>query len=959
MRPWGLLAAASVGLLSPGFARQDPAVCGTHPLKLQEEMFLHRQAARKRAASHSAVMPRAVPVTQDMGNIAVLDTGAGILIARNQFNIDSRTLTFLPAAANSASYTYQLSNGSYDADAAAAGNPLTLGDDDTAAVNLPFSFPFFGAVYQQVFVNSDGNLTFTAGDSASTDRSIGRLVGGPPRISPLLSDLDPSQAGTLGGVRVLADPARFVVSWDHVPAYAISGIGPRQTFQVRLYPDGHFEFAYNGISIDSAVVGIGPGALRGSNAVLDFLTDTSATYSGLVAERFSNTVDLDLEAAAQQFYQTHDDAYDYLVFYNDMSIPAATGAVSWESTVRNNRSGYGDVPVDMGAAFGSASRLQAILNMGSLAQFPVDPKARVPARASTGDTPITILGHESGHLFLAYASILDPSDPAARPMLGYQNAHWVFNFNSDASLLEGNRIQDGGAGQSPEFTTVGTVEGYSPLDQYLMGFIPPAAVEPGYPFGLYLVTGVPAYFHTLLPQVGVFFNGSRRDVHMDELIQAVGRRTPDDTVSQRHFRWAFVLLVPAGAQPPAAELAQIDTYRTNFEAFYQQATGNHAFADTALRRSLRLSTFPASGVVAGSSATATVAVDTPPTAPLTVALAAPNGIASVPASVTIAAGARSASFKLSALRTGVEDLSATPNDPRYDTAWSRIQVAPTSALQVAVLSGDRQPITAAGTLGQPVVLQVTDINRLPYPGVAVEAAASTGGSVTPATAVTDDSGKASFRWTPGTGAGPRLRVSIQGAADAAPAVVSSGILAAGVLNAASLVQSAAPGMLAVIYGFNLGAPDTQVMAAGRSLPVMAVEDTRIQFYIPADVPVGPASLTITNSSGSSAPVAFTVAPVAPGIFYDYASGFAQGLTQPVAAGDFIQIFATGLGAHPDQVQVTIGGLPAPVEYSGGAPGLLGINQVNAQVPPALASGTQPLSFQIGGVTSNEVKIGVK
>ena len=88
-------------------------------------------------------------------------------------------------------------------------------------------------------------------------------------------------------------------------------------------------------------------------------------------------------------------------------------------------------------------------------------------------------------------------------MLGFQNAHWVFNFNSDASLLEGNRVRDGGAGTSPEFSTVGTVEGYSPLDQYLMGFLPPEQVEPGYPFGMFLVTGVPSFFNTRLPQVGV------------------------------------------------------------------------------------------------------------------------------------------------------------------------------------------------------------------------------------------------------------------------------------------------------------------------------------------------------------------------------------------------------------------------------------------------------------------------
>jgi uncharacterized protein (TIGR03437 family) len=887
-----------------------------------------------------------------MGNIAVLDAGGGVVITRNQFDLDRRTLSFLPTGAG---YSYQLGDPSYDADAAAAGATLTLADDDTRAVPLPFAFPFFGAAYQQIFVNSDGNLTFSSGDSASTDRSLGRMAGGGPRLGPLFTDLDPSRAGSAGGVRVLAEDARFVVSWDHVPEYSDFSTGLRQTFQVRLYPDGRIEYAYNGISASTAVVGIAPGALRGPNNVLSFLTDPSGIYTSLVAERFSDTVDIDIEAAAQKFYQTHDDAYDYLVFYNNMGIPAGPSAVSWESTVRNHRSGYGDAQVEVGAEFGSHRRLQAVLDMGSLSQFPADPKGRVPLRASTGDTPVTILAHETGHLFLAYASIRDPNNPAARPMLGFQLAHWIFNFNSDASLLEGNRIRDGGAGTTPEFTTVGTVEGYSRLDQYLMGFIPPEQVEPGYPFGVYLVTGVPSFFGTRLPQVGITFDGSRRDVHIGELIQAEGRRTPDSTVAQRHFRFALVLITAAGTAPAASDLAQLETYRTAFEPFYQQATGNHAFADTSLRRSVQLSAAPATGVIAGRGATVTVSLDTPPAAPLTLTLGTQNGVASVPAAVTIAAGASTASFPISPLRAGVEDLSATPADSRYETAYARIQVSPTAALHIETVSGDGQSVAGAGPLPQPVVVRVSDINRLPYAGVRVQAAASAGGAVTPDVAVTNASGQASFQWTPGSASGPQLRVTVEGAADVAAAVVSatgSQVKAAAVLNAASLAVAAAPGMLASIYGENLGGTDATVALGDRVLAVTGGDDSRLDFYIPTDVPLGAMNLVITNKLGASAPVPVNVTAVAPGIYPD-------GLDQPVSVGDDLTIYGTGLGAHPEEALVVIGGITVNPTYSGPAAGLLGIDQVIAQAPDGLASGPQILYVTIQDVQSNQVQIGVE
>jgi len=60
-----------------------------------------------------------------------------------------------------------------------------------------------------------------------------------------------------------------------------------------------------------------------------------------VAERFGDTLAIDIVTVAQQFYRTHEDAYDYLAIYNNMDIPAMPGAVAYESTVRSSGTGYG------------------------------------------------------------------------------------------------------------------------------------------------------------------------------------------------------------------------------------------------------------------------------------------------------------------------------------------------------------------------------------------------------------------------------------------------------------------------------------------------------------------------------------------------------------------------------------------------------------------------------------------
>jgi uncharacterized protein (TIGR03437 family) len=231
----------------------------------------------------------------------------------------------------------------------------------------------------------------------------------------------------------------------------------------------------------------------------------------------------------------------------------------------------------------------------------------------------------------------------------------------------------------------------------------------------------------------------------------------------------------------------------------------------------------------------------------------------------------------------------------------------------------------------------------------------TGGSVTPDVATTDAAGQASFIWTPGVGASPQLRITVEGAPEIAPVTVSAAparVMAAVVVNTASLAAGAAPGMLGSIWGENLGGINATVTLGGRPLMVTGGDESRLDFYIPLDTPLGPSSLVIANQLGSSAPVPVNVTAVAPGIFAD-------GLDRPVQAGGSIDIQATGLGLNPEQAQVSIGGEVTYVSSNAPAPGLVGINLLTVQVPQDLAAGTQTLYLTIQDAKSNEVQIGVE
>ena len=107
---------------------------------------------------------RPLSTNRDIGNVAVLEDSDGVVEKLNQFNLAAATLTFTPASGGSARYRYAYSALGYDVTAAAQGSPvIALGDDDSRQFSLPFAFPFYGATYRQVFLNSDGNLTFHRG----------------------------------------------------------------------------------------------------------------------------------------------------------------------------------------------------------------------------------------------------------------------------------------------------------------------------------------------------------------------------------------------------------------------------------------------------------------------------------------------------------------------------------------------------------------------------------------------------------------------------------------------------------------------------------------------------------------------------------------------------------------------------------------------------------------------------
>ena len=285
------------------------------------------------------------------------------------------------------------------------------------------------------------------------------------------------------------------------------------------------------------------------------------------------------------------------------------------------------------------------------------------------------------------------------------------------------------------------------------------------------------------------------------------------------------------------------------------------------------------------------------------------------------------------------------------------------------------------------------------------------------------SGSSGAVWTLGQALGPHTAIrppsggpyTVQFTATAsagnlpAPAVTS-------VLNTAGFGKAPAvlsAGMIASVFGTNLGeAPSSGVAASfiqnfnqyqlptilagaqvtfdGLAAPLFMVSSGQINVQVPFELAGYPSAQVVVTVAGiASPPMTVTLAPASPGIFTVNAQdpNLAAVLNQdnsvnsasnPAPAGSVIQMFCTGLGVpllaglatgEPassdflyrtvDTPVVTIGGSPALVEFSGLAPGFVGVDQVNIEVPAGISPGEVPLALSISGLSANPVTVFVR
>ena len=134
-----------------------------------------------------------------------------------------------------------------------------------------------------------------------------------------------------------------------------------------------------------------------------------------------------------------------------------------------------------------------------------------------------------------------------------------------------------------------------------------------------------------------------------------------------------------------------------------------------------------------------------------------------------------------------------------------------------------------------------------------------------------------------------------------------------------------------------------------------------------------------NNNGQIAGFTFQMSAASPGIFADASGNLVP--SPVVAQGALTSLYVTGTGEVTPALKtayspssttaiaslprpvlplsVTVGGVPAFVQFAGVSAGLVGTLQVNIIVPSNAPTGNQPVVITVGGVKSAPVNIVVQ
>jgi hypothetical protein len=202
-------------------------------------------------------LPPAAVMTDPMGSFALMVPLPGVLTPTTHF----LAMAHVAATSNDGiwlSQTHRVTLLFDHGNCTTPGVGSVVGDDSFLMHALGFAYSFYGVAYADLFVGSNGFVTFGAGDTTFTESVIAHRAG-PPRIAAFWDDLVAGPVfGGAGTVTFFTDGvSTWEVCYANMPEFFNVG---SNTFRVKAVAGSHIEMGYNcNLTATDCLVGLSPG----------------------------------------------------------------------------------------------------------------------------------------------------------------------------------------------------------------------------------------------------------------------------------------------------------------------------------------------------------------------------------------------------------------------------------------------------------------------------------------------------------------------------------------------------------------------------------------------------------------------------------------------------------------------------------------------------------------------------
>ena len=528
------------------------------------------------------------------GEVAVLELEEGAMSPHNLFDLEGRTLRFTPVES-----AFRVENRPLEwiseTSEELEGSELALTD---------LAFPFSGRTWDSMVVDRMGLITF-GGDY--DDFGLGRYVHY-ESVGAQLVDTVPTIAPFLkhrmrGSRSVHQNGERVVITWDLTePFGGLQDMTFEPTphhFQAVLYADGRIDLSYREITAQDAVVGVWTTPVGDDAGAATDLSEatTASTPAPVIYEGFHHYGLPRAEDLACTVIDAFGDRFDFMTWYADFRVDDQEAGTRSDGDIPQNVDGLGP-RMDVGrrsSDYCSDGRLQVTWHQPVYVNA-VQAHERSPDGRWDGyNLAMAQIAHEHGHRWSTRSrAIVDGETIELRgehvPWAMSGAAHWPGGLHApspfpygdgehEGSVMGGAVYEDNGDGTFTILDRGSMVpaSGYSYLELYLIGVLPPAEVP-----DFFLLQNIERLGRD--DQGRQIVRADRIDITIDDIVAHNGPRVPSVAEAPKEFRNAFVAVVLPGASPSAELLERTDGIRSQWITFWNRVTGGRSTMSTDLGR---------------------------------------------------------------------------------------------------------------------------------------------------------------------------------------------------------------------------------------------------------------------------------------------------------------------------------------------------------------------------------------